>query len=77
MWELVWFVAALWGVLKGVFKLVWFWVLDRVRWKGRRGVLTRGIAVEMREEEIPGKRTQVGLRKGKVGMMLRRCMSGF
>ena len=49
VWELVWFVAALWG--KGVFKLVWFWVLDRVRGKGRRGVLRRGMVVEMREED--------------------------
>lgn len=54
IWELVFFVAALWGVLKGVFKLVWFWVWDRMRGKGRRGVMRRGMVVEAREEEETG-----------------------
>ena len=69
VWELMFFVAALWGVLKGVFKLVWFWVWDRVRGKGRRGVLRRGIVIEMREEEVgdSGNADAGGVQEGESG----------
>jgi len=81
VWELVWFVAALWGVLKGAFKFVWFWVSDRVRGK-RRGVLRRGMIVEVREEEIgdSGNADAGGIEEGEGGdddeMLYQRFLRG-
>jgi hypothetical protein len=82
VWEVVWFVAVMWGVLKGAFKFVWFWVLERVRGKGRRGVLRRGMVADVREEEIgdSGNADAGGVEEGEGGdddeMLYQRFLRG-